>query len=258
MSVKQLQDIQRPVVLFDLDGTLLPMDYDTFEARYFDGLCRHINDLPPRELVACIWAGTKAMVLNDGSRTNREVFAEEFSRVSGLDYYENEDRFMQYYLTDFQNCKEICTLTNMSFQIVDALQQKGYLVAIATNPLFPSVATYSRLRWLGIAPERFPLVTTFENSGTAKPNPDYYLEVCSKLNVSPENCIMIGNDVGEDGAAAKTGMEVAIVTDCLINKKDLPMDNFAVCTLQDVYDWAKNLPRYACCYSNQYIQSVPV
>lgn len=240
--MKQLAQMIRPVVLFDLDGTLLPMDYDTFEKKYFGGLCSHITSLPPKELIACVWAGTKAMVMNDGSRTNREAFAAEFSRVSGMDYYENEEFFMQYYRTDFQRCADVCQMTDLSLKIVDTLQEKGYTVAIATNPLFPSIATHSRLRWLGISPERFPLVTTFENSGTAKPNPAYYLEVCSKLGVRPEDCVMIGNDVGEDGAAAKTGMEVAIVTDCLINKKNLPMDGFAVCTLQEVFCWAKQLP----------------
>ena len=29
--MKQLTEIRRPVVLFDLDGTLLPMEYDRFE-----------------------------------------------------------------------------------------------------------------------------------------------------------------------------------------------------------------------------------
>ena len=53
---------------------------------------------------------------------------------------------------------------------------------------------------------------------------------------------MIGNDVLEDGCAAKLGMEVFLVRDCLINTKDLPTDNFSLGSLQDVLDWAEALP----------------
>ena len=240
--MKSLDAIQRPVVLFDLDGTLLPMDYDAFERMYFGGLSRAISDLPPEELVACIWAGTKAMVCNDGSKPNREAFAEVFSAKSGLDYYSREDEFYHFYETGFQNCVQSCRPTALSGMIVHTLQKKGYLVAIATNPLFPEIATHSRLRWLGLDPSEFPLVTTFEASCTAKPNPAYYLEVCRRLGVRPEDCIMVGNDVTEDGAAAKVGMEVVLVADCLINKKNLPLDSFVTCTLQDVLAWAQALP----------------
>ena len=238
-----LSELQRPVVLFDLDGTLLPMDYDTFERKYFGGLCGALPDIEPPKLVAAIWDGVKAMVRNDGSRPNRDAFADAFSASVGMDYYEREEEFLRYYHSGFQTCREVCDLTDLSGKIVDVLQEKGYTVAIATNPLFPQVATYSRLRWLGIEPERFPLVTTFENSGTAKPNPAYYLEVCSKLGVSPSECIMIGNDMQEDGIAASVGMEVVIVRECLINRKDRePEGLYTVQTLQDVLNWANALP----------------
>ena len=77
-------------------------------------------------------------------------------------------------------------VTDVSREIVHTLQGKGYQVAIATNPIFPRIATWSRLAWLGLSAGEFPLVTTFENSHFAKPNPRYYLEVCEKLGVRPK------------------------------------------------------------------------
>jgi len=234
---------ERPVILFDLDGTLLPMDYDTFERKYFGGLCKALTDIEPQKLVRAIWDGVRAMVRNDGSRTNREVFADAFSSSAELDYFAREEEFLRYYQTEFQNCREVCSLTDISGKIVDVLQQKGYTVAIATNPLFPQIATYSRLRWLGIDPMRFPLVTTFENSGTAKPNPAYYLEVCNRLGVRPEECIMIGNDMQEDGIAASLGTEVVIIRQNLINREaSEPAGLHTVDTLQDILEWANQLP----------------
>ena len=232
----------RPVVLFDLDGTLLPMDMQTFERAYFHGLCKTFSEYPPEDLVRWVWAGTKAMVCNDGSRTNREAFAEAFTRESGIDYYANETRFLDYYRTAFQQCREVCPITDVSKSIVDILRRKGYVVAIATNPIFPEVATHSRLRWLGLDPASFPLVTTFENSVHAKPNPEYYRDVCRSLAVEPGDCVMIGNDVGEDGCAAGLGMEVLLVEDFLYNPRNLPADGFSMGSLKDILAWAQALP----------------
>ena len=42
-----------------------------------------------------------------------------------------------------------------------------------------------------------------------------------KLNLKPEECIMVGNDMEEDMVPAeKLGMERFLLTNCLINKMD--------------------------------------
>ena len=102
---------------------------------------------------------------------------------------------------------------------------------LATNPIFPSIATESRIRWAGLEPEDFELYTTYENTGYCKPNPDYYRDILNKLKLQPEDCLMVGNDVTEDMIAASVGMDVFLLTDCMINKeqKDIsvyPHGNF--------------------------------
>lgn len=233
----------RKNILFDLDGTLLPMDIDEFEKAYFKGLCKSMIDkIDPQDLYKHIWGGTKAMVLNDGKKTNMEVFRDYFNTNTDLDYDTCEPTFIEYYKTGFQDCVQVCGVSDISKKIVEVLQSKGYNVAIATNPIFPQVATYSRLNWLGIDPESVSLVTTFENSNHAKPNPAYFKEVCDKLNVQPEDCIMVGNDVAEDGVASTLGINVLLIEDCLLNKNNLPTDNFTLGSLSDLYEWAKTLP----------------
>ena len=95
----------------------------------------------------------------------------------------------------------------------------GLRVALATNPIFPAVATESRIRWAGLEPEDFELRTTYENIGYCKPNPEYYREIAARLGVRPEECLMVGNDVTEDMVAESIGMQVFLLTDCLINKE---------------------------------------
>lgn len=55
-------------ILFDLDGTLLPMDQEAFTTGYFKSLAKKLAPYgyEPKSLVDAIWAGTAAMVKNDG------------------------------------------------------------------------------------------------------------------------------------------------------------------------------------------------
>lgn len=226
-------------VLFDLDGTLLPMNMDRYLELYIDGLSRAVGDLPAQSLRAVLWEGIFAMMKNDGTRTNREAFAAVFSARTGMDYYAREADFLRFYRQDYEKCAAACTSVPLAAQIVDVLEKKGYGVVIATSPLYPPVATQARIRWAGLADFDFPLVTTFEDFTFAKPDPRYYTQICSRLQVSPEECVMIGNDVHEDGAAREAGMDVMLVTDCLINQKNLPMADFACLTLKQLADWAQ-------------------
>ena len=232
----------RPVVLFDLDGTLLPLEMKTFIEAYFKTLCGRFPQFNPQDVIKAVWAGTGAMVKNDGSRTNREAFAAVFSQALGVDYYDQEPEFLDYYAKEFQRCVDVCRPAELSRKIVTTLQGKDYTVAVATNPIFPEIATMSRLRWAGLEGVAFPLVTTFETSTYAKPNPEYYRQVCDRLGVQPEDCILIGNDVLEDGAAQKLGIEVLLIKDCLVNDKQLPTEGFSMGSLEDLLAWAEALP----------------
>lgn len=136
-----------------------------------------------------------------------------------------------------------CQISERSRKIIDVLQEKGYRTAIATNPIFPQIATDSRLKWLGIDPARFPLVTTFEHSHHAKPDPRYYQEVCERLQVNPHDCVMVGNDVIEDGIAATLGMRVMFITDCLLHEEKLSEVDHEMGTLAEFHEWCLQLPK---------------
>lgn len=110
--------------------------------------------------------------------------------------------------------------------MIEDLKSAGYRLALATNPVFPAVATESRMRWAGLNPSAFDLYTTYENTGYCKPNPDYYRDILQKLDVCAGDCLMVGNDVDEDMVAASLGMQVFLLTDCLINKRNAPLSSY--------------------------------
>lgn len=215
-------------ILFDLDGTLLPMDQDIFIKAYFKGLCSKLAPLgyDPKALIDAIWAGTAAMIKNSGDKSNEAVFWDVFSGLFGEKSREDEPHFAEFYKTDFQNVKSVCGFDPQAADIIHKLKAVGIHVALATNPIFPAIATESRMRWAGLEPSDFELYTTYENIGYSKPNTEYYAEIAKRLGVAPEECLMVGNDVGDDMVARKIGMKVFLLTDCMINKDDTDISAF--------------------------------
>lgn len=209
-------------VLFDLDGTLLPMDQDIFANAYVKGLAMTAVSAgyEPKAFSKAVITGTYAMVKNDGSKTNEEAFWDTIVDIYGNSARQHTHIFDEFYRTDFQNIQSICGYTPKAKELIKKLKTNGYRVVLATNPLFPRVATESRIHWAGLDPSNFEIYTTFEYSHYCKPNPNYYKELLEKLQVTPEVCLMIGNDMLDDMVAAQLGMKVFLLTDCLINKSN--------------------------------------
>ena len=207
-------------ILFDLDGTLLPMDFDLFMKGYFKLLSDKavLHGYEPRSFVGAVWKGTAAMVRNDGSATNEEVFWKTFVGIYGEKGLADRAFFDEFYENEFQQVRAFCGYNPEAGEAVRRLKNAGFRIALATNPVFPRTATESRARWAGVEVSAFALCTTYENTCFCKPNPDYYRDLLKRLGVSAEECLMLGNDVDEDMVAETVGLRVFLLSDCLINK----------------------------------------
>ena len=207
-------------ILFDLDGTLLPMDQEVFVKDYVGRMTAFLAPYgyDPQLYFKGLWAGTGAMVKNDGKALNEDMFWYVFNTILGKDAKEDMALFEEFYRTEFQKARDSCGFQPMAAEAVREIKAMGCRVILATNPLFPAIATHSRVTWAGLNPEDFELITTYENSRFCKPNPDYYREILEKLSLDGPECLMVGNDVGEDMVAKTTGMKTFLLTDCLINK----------------------------------------
>ena len=207
-------------ILFDLDGTLLPMDQEVFVKDYLGRMAAFLapHGYDPQSLIKAVWAGTGAMVKNDGKALNEDVFWYVFNSILGRDAKQDLALFEEFYRTEFQKAKDSCGFNPAAVEAIRQIKDMGYRLILATNPLFPAIATHSRIRWAGLNPEDFELITTYENSRFCKPNPDYYREILGKIALDGSQCLMVGNDVGEDMIAGTLGMKTFLLTDCLINK----------------------------------------
>lgn len=229
-------------IIFDLDGTLVPIDQKEFTKEYMRLLGEYVakRGFDPREAVDTVWKGCGAMTANDGSRTNSEAFYE----IASAAYGERVENFLEtltnFYESDFDKAK-VTVKTDMikdgrfdAAPIVSELKARGYRLVLATNPVFPQKALDTRLSWVGISPDDFDFVTNYENSRFCKPSPRYYEDILTKIGRSADECIVVGNNLAEDTAAEKIGVECLLVTDLLENPKDESVDNFKHCTLSEL------------------------
>lgn len=212
-------------ILFDLDGTLLPMDMEPFMHAYFRGLGAVVIPLgvDKEQFVPAIWAGTKAMVKNDGTKKNVDVFWDVFTALTGTDRSLLEPACDRFYSEGFHGAREATGDNPLAIEAVRIAREKAGKVALATNPLFPMQGQITRMGWVGLKPADFDLVTCYTSDNHCKPNPAYYVDVCARLGVQPAECLMIGNDEREDMfAASSLGMDCYLVTDCLLPYAEHP------------------------------------
>ncbi|MGN1062689.1 MAG: HAD family hydrolase, partial [Candidatus Scatosoma sp.] len=177
-----------------------------------------VRGYPAKELISAVLSGTAAMVNNDGTQTNEEVFWDKFTEIFGEQARADEPYFEEFYQRDFDKIQRCCGYNPKAKEVVGRIKSAGLRIALATNPVFPAVATRKRMGWAGFSPDDFELYTTYDNSRYCKPSPGYYKDIADQTGVRAEECLMVGNDVSEDMAAEKTGMKVFLLTDCLINK----------------------------------------
>ena len=233
-------------ILFDVDGTLLPMDVHEFVKYHFGSLCEKmipVLKIEPKALTDSIMAGLGAMAKNDGSALNRDVFWKAAAKVSGVDLIKYEDMFTDYYNNEFVAAKTATFVNPYAKKCVDFAKENGYKVIAATNPIFPKPATYKRLEWAGLNPEDFEYITVYDNSSSCKPNLLYFKDLCEKCAISPKESLMVGNDVDEDLCSAELGFDTFLITDCIINRNDKDYSSYKNGSFEDFFNYLTSLAK---------------
>ena len=176
-------------ILFDLDGTLLPMVQDDFVKFYMPLLAKtYIAQgvkVDPQKFIGAVWAGYEAMVKNDGSRTNREAFWSFFDGLFPVSLEESERIALSFYNGDFNQAAAATRPTPLADRVVKAAKKKGLEVYLATNPVFPRCATMNRIKWAGLDAEDFRVITTYEDCRFCKPNPEYFRVILEEAGLNP-------------------------------------------------------------------------
>ena len=207
-------------VLFDLDGTLLPLDQDVFTKSYLKLLAERMAHLvEAKRFINQLLSSTAAMVADVHPEfTNKQVLVPHLCSSLEIDETKLMPVFDDFYANYFGKLKVVASPNISARNAVLAVLDQGLKAIVATNPIFPIAAIQQRMEWAGIADLPFTMVTSYETSHYCKPQIAYYQEVLTSIQCAPAECLMVGNDVEEDLIAAKLGMKTYWVTDWIINR----------------------------------------
>jgi FMN phosphatase YigB (HAD superfamily) len=194
-------------LLFDLDDTLLGNNMDTFLPAYLQALSAYMSSYAnPRRLVKTLMEASDQMVSNlHPDRTLEEVFDAAFYPPLGIDKEQVRGILDDFYAKEFPKLRSLTQFRPKAVELVETALSRGYRVAIATNPLFPSTAVTQRLSWAGLPPDKYPLalIPSFSTIHFSKPNPAYFAELMAKLAWPEGPAVMVGDDINLDITPAR-------------------------------------------------------
>jgi len=183
-------------VLSDLDDTLISTNMDRFFPDYFIGLGNALKDLGSTKAIRKqIFHAVDQMEHNqDPGMLLSEIFAENFYSPLGTTEAAHKGNILNFYREEYPKLKHLTTFRPEAPELIEWCEQHNILFAIATNPVFPKVATRERIIWAGLNPEAFPYFTTYEHFHFTKPNMAYYAECLGRLGWPEGKVVMIGDD----------------------------------------------------------------
>lgn len=231
-------------IMFDLDGTILPIDTDKMIMDYFMGLTRKLKDIfQPAFFQKVLFDSSMDMINNlTPEITNEEAFFNSFLKKINYPKEKLMPIFDDFYQNDYKELGKYVKGNKYVKLTLDLLKDEGYDIILATNPVFPKEAINERLKWAGVSYNYFSFITSYEVMHFCKPYIQYYEEIVKKLDKDPKSCLMVGNDVDEDIIASKIGFRTFLIKDYMINKSSKDISSIKKGNYKDLYEYAKTLP----------------
>ena len=207
-----------PLVLFDLDGTLVDSAPD---------LCASLNRIRRSENLAPLPYNVLREYAGSGARGLLKI---------GFDITER-------FLSDYQNhCAEkVCCFDGIE-QTLEEIEQAGWQWGVVTNKF--SNFTVPIMKKLGLY-DRACVIISGDETGKLKPHPDNMLVALNKMRALPQETPYVGDDIRDSKVAQTLGMPFAAATWGYL-RQDFPIDEWHTHLVahhpQELIGWLKVLP----------------
>lgn len=217
-----------PLVLFDLDGTLVDSAPD---------LCASLNRIRRSENLAPLPYNVLREYAGSGARGLLKI---------GFDITDQDPRFPELkerFLSDYQNhCAEkVCCFDGIE-QTLEEIEQAGWQWGVVTNKF--SNFTVPIMKKLGLY-DRACVIISGDETGKLKPHPDNMLVALNKMCALPQETPYVGDDIRDSKVAQTLGMPFAAATWGYL-RQDFPIDEWHTHLVahhpQELIGWLKVLP----------------
>ncbi|MCR8920559.1 HAD family hydrolase [Parasutterella secunda] len=216
-----------PLVLFDLDGTLVDSAPD---------LCASLNRIRRSENLAPLPYNVLREYAGSGARGLLKI---------GFDITDQDPRFPELkerFLSDYQNhCAEkVCCFDGIE-QTLEEIEQAGWQWGVVTNKF--SNFTIPIMKKLGLY-DRACVIISGDETGKLKPHPDNMLVALNKMRALPQETPYVGDDIRDSKVAQTLGMPFAAATWGYL-RQDFPIDEWHTHLVahhpQELIGWLKVL-----------------
>jgi phosphoglycolate phosphatase len=178
-----------PLVLFDLDGTLVDTAVDLLNALNVVAAREGVGDLPLQSIRPVVSKGARAMLAV--AFPERDPAQREFLLQPFLDVYAEA---VATHSTAFDGVAEV----------LDAIESAGSRWGIVTNkPHYLARGVVASMGWS----ERSAILIGGDSLPRKKPDPDQLLFACKTLGVRPSDCVYVGDDERDIAAARNAGIK---------------------------------------------------
>lgn len=178
-----------PLILFDLDGTLVDSAVDMLNALNVIAMREGVLPLPLSSIRPVVSKGARAMLavaFPDRDAARRELLLQPF-----LDVYADA---VATHSTPFEGVADV----------LDAIEAAGSRWGIVTNkPHYLALGVVASMGWS----ERSAILIGGDTLARKKPDPDQLFMACETLGVSPDDCVYVGDDERDIIAARNAGMK---------------------------------------------------
>lgn len=234
-------------LLLDLDDTLLINDVDEFLPHYLKSFAKKVAGIVDPDLfVRSLLKGTQAMVNNRcPGLTLQEAFDQSFFSQVQVEPGQFRQVAEKFYQEEFSLLKNLTRPATAAVETIEQALQRGYRVAITTNPLFPRIAIEQRLAWANLAAQQFPFaaITSYETYHFTKPEPEFYAEVLARLGWPEGPVVAVGDDLDRDiTAARKLGLAAYSISNQVKGDGHEDYSPTAAGDLAGLMTWLENTP----------------
>lgn len=196
-----LQFIDKKLIIFDLDGTLIDSALDLAAAINY--MLQKLNrDKFPQETIHG-WVGNGALMLVQRALFGQRSISESLDQVL-------VQKALKIFLTSYADnlCNATLAYPNVS-STLQTLKQDGYSLAIVSNKPFDFIEPILKgLELNGL----FMFILGGDSLNEKKPSPLPLLHVCKKLDTSVDKTLMVGDSKNDIQAASACGMQSVAVT----------------------------------------------
>ncbi|HIM94243.1 MAG TPA: phosphoglycolate phosphatase [Campylobacterales bacterium] len=215
--------VDKKVIIFDFDGTLIDSEPDLALALNY--MLDKLNRETYTQSVISHWVGNGAETLVKRALSGSTIIDEHIEQELFLNAL---DIFLKFYAQNL--CVKTYLYPNVK-KSLEKLKEQGYIMVIVTNK--PADFVEPILKGLAID-EFFEFYLGGDSLEKRKPDPMPLLHVCNRLDITVDECVMIGDSKNDILSAKSAKMQSIGVSygynygeDISIYKPTIVVESFA-------------------------------